>query len=96
MERSPPSSVSRAVGRRGRHRRDRRGGPGQNRIPGSGRCSPAPFTATPVGSSVTIWTSQKCTELPPFYGSRNPWGDQRRRSRGRHSTASAGLSVAAR
>ncbi|KAG0425209.1 hypothetical protein HPB47_027612 [Ixodes persulcatus] len=78
MERSPPSSVSRAGDRRGRRRQDRRGGPGQNRILGSGRCLPAPPTATPVGLSVATWTSQDGTEPPRFYVSRKPWGDQRR------------------
>ncbi|KAG0435654.1 hypothetical protein HPB47_018376 [Ixodes persulcatus] len=78
MERSRPSSVSRAGDRRGRRRQDRRGGPGQNRILGSGRCLPAPPRATPVGLSVATWTSQDGTEPPRFYVSRKPWGDQRR------------------
>ncbi|KAG0424931.1 hypothetical protein HPB47_027856 [Ixodes persulcatus] len=58
--------------------RDRRGGPGQNRILGSGRCSPAPLRATPVGSSVAIRTSQEGTEPPRFFVSRKPWRNQRR------------------
>ncbi|KAG0427581.1 hypothetical protein HPB47_025377 [Ixodes persulcatus] len=78
MERSPPSSVSRAGDRSRRRRRNRRAGPGQNRISGSGRCLPAPPRATPVGLSVATWTSQDGTELPRFYFPRKPWGDQRR------------------